>query len=599
MQRRSGLTEALRDSGRLPRSRWVSRSVLLAIALGAPACADVNADTAEGLPVDASGRPARPLFADATEEAGLRFEHENGARGEFWYPELMHAGAALLDYDGDGSLDVYFVQSGDLPPGPASARSDAASPGTAGSSRLYRNRGDGKFEDRTEEARVAGHGYGTGVAAGDYDGDGDTDLYVTKLGANTLYRNRGDGAFEDATRAAGLADPGYSAAATFLDHDRDGDLDLYVCHYLDWSPAREKECLGFHGKRGYCSPSEYPPQADTLLRNEGGGRFTDRSDEAGLRAVRGAGLGVVAADFDGDGWVDVYVANDQMANHLWINQRDGTFREEALLRGAALDELGRPEASMGIALGDPEPDGDWDLFLTHLAGETNTYYRNDGGAVFHDVTDSLGLGTPSLPRTGFGTGFLDFDHDGRLDLLVVNGKVKPGADALPDYREPKLLLRGTSERYVDVTSAAGPGFAALEVSRSAAFGDVDEDGDVDVVVANNDGTARLLRNEHSGRGHSATIAAADPGSAAGALGATVSIEAGGLRQRRLLQPAYSYGASNDPRAHFGLGDATHLASLRLDWPDGARTVLRGLPADRTLRVVRPHHTVQSRALREP
>ncbi len=334
-----------------------------------------------------SSAAVEPIFRDVALASGIDFVHANGATGSFFYPELMQGGAAFLDYDNDRDLDIYLVQSGPLP-------APGDSPQAA--NRLYRNRGDGSFEDATASAGVGDRGYGSGVAVADYDGDGWVDLYVTNLGANHLYRNRGDGSFEDATGRTATGDASYSTSAAFFDYDHDGDLDLYVCNYVDWSTAKERRCLGRNGLQGYCSPSEYRPQADTLYRNDGDGRFTDVSARAGIASVRAAGLGVVTADFDGDGWTDVYVANDQMANLLWMNRGDGTFVDEALLRGAALNGMGRPEAGMGVIVEDGDSDGDWDLFMVHLSGETNTYYENRGGD-FRDVTDALGLGAVSQP----------------------------------------------------------------------------------------------------------------------------------------------------------------------------------------------------------
>ena len=296
----------------------------------------------------------------------------------------MQGGVALLDADADGWLDAFLVQSGPLPP---------VAGGGAGD-RLWRNRGDGTFEERTAAAGLgADDDYGSGAAAADYDGDGDVDLYVTNLGANRLWRNRGDGTFEDVTARAGVGDPRYSTSAAFLDYDSDGDLDLFVCNYLEWSPQLEKVCLGPMGLRGYCRPAEYAPQPASLYRNDGDGTFTDVSRSAGIAARASTGLGVVAADFDRDGRVDIYVANDQRPNFLWMNNGDGTFREEALERGCALSGMGFAQAGMGVAVADPEGDGDWDLFVVNLSGEGSTYYRNAGDGNFLDATDELGLGS--------------------------------------------------------------------------------------------------------------------------------------------------------------------------------------------------------------
>jgi enediyne biosynthesis protein E4 len=552
------------------------------------ACAVAEGDR----PVEREPRgDSPPLFVEVAAESGLHFVHDNGATGEFYFPELAHAGAAFLDFDNDSWLDVYLVQSGPLAGRPSSTEGS--------SSRLYRNRGDGTFEDVTATARVGGSGYGIGVAVADYDRDGWVDLYVTKLGPNTLYRNNGRGAdgrvtFTDVTAEAGVGDPAYSSSAAFFDFDRDGDLDLYVCNYLDWSPRIEHPCIGANGVRGYCRPAEYPPRSDTLYRNDGAGRdgrvaFTDVSERAGMRAVKANGLGVVTADFDGDGWVDVYVANDQMPNHLWINAKDGTFREEALLRGAALNDLGLAPAGMGVATEDWDDDGDWDLWVVNLSGETNSFYRNLGGGEFRIVTDELRLGAVSQPYTGFGTGFFDYDNDGYYDLFIANGKVRADDDMELDYAEPNQLLHGRSEGpFEDVSASAGPAFGLLEVSRAAAFGDYDNDGDVDVLVANNEGPVRLLRNEVGNRSHwlSVQLVGKPGGIDRDAVGAVVTLEAAGRTRRRLVQPAYSYCASNDPRVHFGLGQVDRVERLSVAWPDGRTQELTDVAADQFLRVER-------------
>jgi hypothetical protein len=533
---------------------------------------------------------SRPWFVDVAAESGLDFVHDNGATGEFYYPELAHAGAAFLDFDNDSWLDVYLVQSGPLP-----AR--ATEPG---GNRLYRNRGDGTFEDVTAAARVRGRGYGVGVAVADYDRDGWVDLYVTNLGSNILYRNNGRDqgghvTFTDVTADAGVADPGYSSSAAFFDFDRDGDLDLYVCHYLDWTPRVEHPCLGFNGVRGYCRPGEYSPQSDSLFRNDGvarGGQvtFTDVSERAGMRSVEGPGLGVVTADFDGDGWTDVYVANDQKPNHLWMNAGDGTFREEALIRGAALNDLGLASAGMGVATEDFDDDDDWDLWVVNLSGETNNLYRNLGGGEFRFATDELRLGAVSQPYTGFGTGFFDYDNDSVFDLFVANGRVNVDDDMEFDYAEPKQLLRGrVGGPFEDVSAAAGAAIAVAEVSRAAAFGDYDNDGDVDILVANNEGPVRLLRNEVGNRSHWLTVQLVGRPAAMDrdAIGSLVVLEAGGRVRRRLVQPAYSYCASNDPRVHFGLGAAATVDRLEITWPDGRTQTLEQVAADRVLRLEAP------------
>ncbi len=520
--------------------------------------------------------PPGITFEEVAATQHLDFVHQSGATGTFLYPEITQGGGAFLDADGDGFLDVYLVQAG-----PLNARGPERP-----ANRLFRNRGDGTYEDQTDAAGVGDTGYGSGVAAADFDRDGDVDLYVTNLGPNRLYVNRGDGTFDDQTATAGVGDPAWSTSAAFFDVDGDGDLDLWVVNYVEWSLENERPCLGRAGMRSYCNPGEYTPSSDTLYRNDGDGTFTDISGKAGITAHPAAGLGIVTADFDGDGRLNAYIANDQMANQLWLTSGDGTLRDEALLLGAALNERGQAEAGMGVVAEDPDADGDMDLFMVHLSGETNTYYRNEQGG-FTDATDELGLGAPSQPYTGFGVGLVDFDGDGWLDAFVANGKVSPGTSVENDFREPNQILRGLPDgTFEDVSKNAGRAMELLEVSRAAVFGDHDNDGDLDVLVVNNDGPVRLYENRarHPGQPstHHFLTLDLDGGARFGRvpIGTLVRVEAGGRRQHRTVQPAWGYCASHDPRVHFGLGTSEQVDRVWVRWPDGSEETIRDLVADR-------------------
>jgi hypothetical protein len=533
--------------------------------------------------------PPGDPFVEVAAASGLAFRHFNGATGAYYQPEVFGPGVALLDYDRDGDLDVYLPQAGMLDPGQSPAQALFPLPaGQPPGDRLFRNelQPDGllRFTDVTATAGLGHAGYAQGVATGDYDNDGYTDLYVTAFGSNVLYHNQGDGRFIDVTDAAGVDDPRWSTSAAFLDYDRDGDLDLFVANYVHFTVAGNKQCAGGDGTLDYCGPQSYRPVRDRLYRNEGDGRFTDVSDAAGLGVAFGPGLGVTCADFNGDGWQDIYVANDGDDNQLWINQGDGRFENTALMAGVAINAYGKAEASMGVTAGDFDGDGDEDLFMTHLDRETNTLYVNDGTGNFLDATDAHKLGRISLPYTGFGAEWLDFDNDSDLDLFVANGAVRI-EEALRGqpypYQERNQLIRNDgTDGFSDRTEQSGPALALVEVSRGAAFGDLDNDGDIDIVVANNNGPTRLLRNNTDGDNHWLTARLQGTSSNRAGLGARVAVlRAGKPPLWRRAHTDGSYLSASDARVHFGLGADAGVQAVGVVWPQGTREIWRDVSVD--------------------
>jgi len=516
----------------------VKRRSLVPLALALVACSD-PLDEGDGDDA-ATGTSTAPWFEEQARDRGLVFEHRSGHRDEYWMPEIMGGGCALFDADGDGDLDAYLVQSGRL---------DGQEPNPP--NRLFENDGRGRFHDVTDASGAGERGYGMGVAAGDVDGDGDVDLYVTNHGRNALLRNDGHGRFEDVTERAGVGDPGFGTSAAFYDLEGDGDLDLYVCNYLVWKPTNELPCKNEMGEPDYCSPLTYDaPAPDTLYRNRGDGTFEDVSESLGIRARASNGLGVGCADFDGDGWPEVFVANDGMPDFLWV--WDGErYVERGLVRGCALDGDGIAKAGMGVAIADLDGDLDEDLLVGNLRREADSLHLNEGGS-FRDRTMALGLGT-SRRFTRFGLGFSDFDNDGLLDLFQANGRVMRFAQVFgaDPYAEPNLLWRGTPDgRFVEVPHG-GTAEPLYGTSRGAAFGDVDGDGGIDVLVVNRDGPAHLLINVVPERGNWIAFDVLT-GTGAPAEGATLDVHVGEAVVRRHVRTS-GYQSAHAPTVHVGLG----------------------------------------------
>ena len=557
-------------------------------------CGELPDSGVAGEPGDQVKEP--PLFTDETEASGLDFVHFNGAAGRYYFPEMGGPGGALVDVDGDGDLDLYAVQGAALDALPPEAAFVPAT-GTL-HDRLYLAEADSsagpsgspvKWREATEASGLSSTEYGMGVAVGDFDNDGRPDLYVTNFGPNRLWHNRGDGTFEDWTAVAGVDDPRWSTSSIFLDFDRDGWLDLFVTTYVDYRVGSHRSCRGPTGRPDYCGPQAYSGEYDRLFRNLGDGTFENVTARAGLlEGDGGSGLGVVAADFDSDGWIDVYVANDLMPNQLWHNRGMGSdrhlgFEEWGLLSGSALDFEGKAQASMGVDIGDLDNDGDEDLFMTHLVGDTNTVYLNDGRGMFLDRSQATGM-SQSTPYTGFGTAVLDVDNDGWLDLAAVHGAVTivPELDATGDvfpYDQPNQLFlnRGGGSgapSFEDVTGRAGDSFGRAETSRGLAVGDVDNDGDPDLVVFNTGGPARLLVNRVGQDRAWVGLRLLGTAGQRDMLGTRVELVLDGEPPRvRRVRTGASYLSAGDPRVIFGLGDletAPAEVEVRVEWPDGSR-----------------------------
>jgi hypothetical protein len=517
------------------------------------------------------------LFVDVTRARGLPAAPARWPDGTFLMPEIMQGGLGLFDADEDGDIDLLHVR---VPP-PGESR--------AITNRLYRHAADGTFTDVSAAAGLVEEGFGQGLAVGDADNDGDLEVYVTNFGADVFYRNEGGGRFTNASARAGFRGEHWSTAAAFCDYDGDGFQDLYVAHYVRYDEG--KRCTDPSDRPEYCGPRSFPGAPDTLYRNRGDGTFEDVTQAAGIvlpqDGARATGLGVLFTDLTRDGRPDVFVANDAQANQLWVQKDGGRFVEEGIARGVAFDPSGRTEANMGIAAGDVNGDGLVDLFVTHMWEEYSRFWLGTEGPLFKDGTVTSGITRYGLERTGFGCGFLDFDHDGDQDLAVVNGAVRkrpplPGAPVgmWSEYAEPNQLFENDGTGVFTLVDDKAGGFAReLEVTRALAFGDLDADGDLDLALANIDNSLRLYENQAPAPGrHWILVRCLTRGR--DALGSHVRVRAGGREQLALALAAYSYGSSSDPRAHFGLGGAAAFEEIVVHWPDGLRESFPGGPADR-------------------
>ena len=529
-------------------------------------------------------------FENVAKAVGVTFTHVNGASAEKYLVETMGSGAAFLDYDNDGWIDLFVVDGGSVAPKPeAKAEPAAPKPPAKAGHRLYHNEGKGLFKDVTAASGIVHREYGMGVCAGDVDGDGRTDLYITNYGPNILYRNSGNGAFTDITRTARVGLGGWSTSCAFVDVDRDGDLDLFVANYLDAPPSKNPFCGDPQRRiRVYCHPLNYTGLPSVLYRNDGKGVFTDVSVEAGIAKFVGNGLGVAVGDYDDDGMPDVFVANDAVPNFLFHNDGKGRFSEVALAAGVSVGRDGKARAGMGTEFADYNGDGRLDLIVTNHEFETHSLFRNDGKGSFSDASVEAAIASPTLPFVGFGVAFFDADNDGNLDMAIVNGHVidntalfRPGSS----HAQRRLLFQSTNgRRFAEVSRQAGPGFATPAVGRTLIAGDIDNDGDVDLVVTNNGGALEVLRNNASPGRHALAVRVAGVRSNRDGMGARVTITAQGRTQMREVKSASSYLGQNDLRVHFGLGDATRVERIDVRWPAGDVETIRDVAADQIVTV---------------
>lgn len=583
-------------------------TLLASVALCSMGCSPPSPESLEPA-VEERRRPEtevaeHPLFQEVTEEVGLDFRHQTETPGTYFFPEIMGSGCALLDFDRDGDLDIYLVNLGR-----PYERNDEEAKAQRSPNCLFEQTADGVFVDVTAGSGLGDRELGMGVAVGDVNNDGYADLYTTNVGADHLYVNQRDGTFRDVTEVAGVDNMRWGCSACFFDYDRDGLLDLFVTNYVDYVPI---ECTRIGGgDLDYCGPQVFRGTSDVLYHNETPAasgetnqvspvRFRNVSVPAGIAGHRAAGLGVLAVDLNEDRWLDVYVANDRTANFLWINQRDGSFREEAILSGAAYDAQGLGQASMGVTIGDVNQDQKLDLFVTHLENQRSTLYVGRQDIGFDDGSVKSGLGQMSLPFTSFGTALVDLDHDGDLDLPFVSGRVvRAVGDRRPNdcigpgspcnaqefwllYGQPnQILLNDGKGRFAERECVGDPFSSPSEVSRGLAVGDIDRDGDMDCLVTNTGGRARLYYNQTKAGGHWLIVRAVLPQfGGRDAYGALVAVVCRDQRLVRQINPGYGYLTSNDPRAHFGLGPVKYVERIEVQWPDGTEETFEGGPVDR-------------------
>jgi len=524
--------------------------------------------------------PHLPVFRDVAQARGVDFVHTNGASADRYFPEIMGSGGLFFDFDNDGWLDLFLVDGGSF-----------ADPAVAQRARhrLYRNRGHGTFQDVTAASGIRHREYGMGACAGDVDNDGLIDLYITNVGHNLLYHNAGGGRFTEVPKAGGAEGGTWSTSCAFLDIDRDGDLDLFVTNYVDAQHGNNEFC-GVSGPppiRDYCHPLIYPPLTSALYRNTGRGTFEDISASSGVGRHRGNGLGVAVSDIDEDGWPDVFVANDSMPNFLFHNERNGTFSEIAALAGVAVAADGKARAGMGTAFADFADSGRPGLIVTNHETEMHSLFLNLGARLFADETVHSGIGPVTRPYVGFGVAFVDYDNDTHLDIAIANGNVMANAGLLragATYGQRNLLLRNTRGRFVDTKDAAGPGFSGALVSRALAAGDIDNDGDLDLLITNNGAAANLLLNDGGNAANAILVRAVGEASNRSAVGTRLVMTVGQRRLQREVQSGSSYLGQNDLRVHFGLGQAALAERLEIRWPNGAVELIQNVAANQIITV---------------
>jgi hypothetical protein len=530
------------------------------------------------------------IFTEAG-ASGITFRHAPSKTSAKFLPETMGGGVAVFDADGDGRLDLFFTNGAALRADMTSARSpDKREPRFW--NRLYRNIGGWKFEDVTEPSGLAGTRYDFGAAAADYDNDGDTDLHVTGFGGNTLFRNNGNGTFTDVTKTAGAGVPGWSSSAAFVDYDHDGRLDLYVGRYLAWTWESNIVCPSADGTgRAYCHPQHFAPVSSVMLRNSGGGTFTDASATAGIASHPGKALGVAIHDYDRDGWIDLFVANDSMQQYLFRNTGRGSFAEVSLESGVAYDDDGKSFAGMGTDVEDYDNDGWPDVIVTTLSLERYALFRATGQGRFEYASHTSGIGRATAQHSGWGTRFVDYDNDGRRDLFVAQSHVLDTVSRARqgfDYLQPPLMLRNVGSSFVDTSASLGPAFARPAAGRGAAFADLDDDGDIDIVITNLDAGPTLLRNDGGNARHWLTVSLRGTRSNRDGIGAVVTVVDDQHRSRSAIcSTASSYQSGSDRRVHFGLGDAKGVQRVEVRWPSGTVQVVKDVATDRILEIVEP------------